>query len=59
VFVARAEHPTLPVAIFRFLGRPGAENQGTAAALAVVLALLTVAVVLVAERATGSRERMV
>ena len=38
VFVARAEQPTLPVAIFRFLGRPGAENQGLAAALAVVLA---------------------
>ena len=27
VFVARADQPTLPVAIFRFLGRPGAENQ--------------------------------
>ena len=28
VFVARADWPTLPVAIFRFLGRPGAENAG-------------------------------
>ena len=37
VFVARADRPTLPVAIFRFLGRPGAENQGLAAALAVTL----------------------
>jgi thiamine transport system permease protein len=57
VFVARAEHPTLPVAIFRFLGRPGAENQGTAAALAVVLAALTVAVALGAELLATDRRR--
>ncbi len=57
VFVARAEQPTLPVAIFRFLGRPGAENQGTAAALAVVLAGLTVCAALVAERVAGGRGR--
>src|SRR5262249_45544852 len=37
VFLARSDRPTLPVAIFRFLGRPGAENQGTAAALCVTL----------------------
>ena len=43
VFVARAEQPTLPVAIFRFLGRPGETNQGIAAALAVVLAVIAVA----------------
>ena len=29
VFVARAEQPTLPVAIFRFLGRPGSGEPGT------------------------------
>ena len=55
VFVARAEHPTLPVAIFRFLGRPGAENQGTAAALAVVLAGITVCAALAAERVAEGR----
>ena len=38
VFVARAEQPTLPVAIFRFLGRPGRDEPGDAAVLAVVLA---------------------
>ena len=54
VFVAQADRPTLPVAIFRFLGRPGAENQGVAAALAVVLALLTMAAAALSERA-GSR----
>ncbi len=55
VFVARAERPTLPVAIFRFLGRPGAENQSLAAALAVCLAALTVFVTLVLERTTAGR----
>ncbi|MBA2332782.1 MAG: iron ABC transporter permease, partial [Actinobacteria bacterium] len=53
VFVAQADRPTLPVAIFRFLGRPGAENQGTAAALAIVLALLAAGAAVLAERAAG------
>lgn len=50
VFLARADTPTLPVAIFRFLGRPGAENVGTAAALSVVLMTLVVLASLVGER---------
>ncbi len=50
VFLARAERPTLPVAIFRFLGRPGAENQGMAAALCVLLMVAAAGAVLVAER---------
>jgi thiamine transport system permease protein len=57
VFVARAEQPTLPVAIFRFLGRPGETNQGTAAALAVVLAAITACAALFAERAADGRGR--
>ena len=56
VFVARAEQPTLPVAIFRFLGRPGNENQGLAAALAVVLAGIVVCAALAAERLADGRE---
>lgn len=55
VFVARAEQPTLPVAIFRFLARPGAENQGIAAALAVVLAGIAVCAALAAERLADGR----
>jgi len=55
VFVAQAEKPTLPVAIFRFLGRPGEQNQGTAAALAVVLAAIAVCAALIAERAADGR----
>jgi thiamine transport system permease protein len=55
VFLARAERPTLPVAIFRFLGRPGAENQGIAAALCVVLMVVAALAVLVVERAATRR----
>ena len=50
VFVARADWPTVPVSIFRFLGRPGAENVGTAMALCVVLMGLVAAVALLSER---------
>jgi thiamine transport system permease protein len=51
VFLARPDHPTLPVAIFRFLGRPGESNAAQAYALAVVLMAVTVVSVLVVERA--------
>ena len=37
VFLVRPDSPTLPVAIFRFLGRPGELNSAQAYALAVVL----------------------
>ena len=57
VFLARAEQPTLPVAIFRFLGRPGETNQGVAAALAVVLAAIAAAAALLADRAADGRGR--
>jgi thiamine transport system permease protein len=50
VFVARADWPTVPVAIFRFLGRPGADNVGTAMALSVVLMGLVIVVAVVSER---------
>jgi thiamine transport system permease protein len=55
VFVARADWPTLPVAIFRFLGRPGAANAGEAMALCVVLMALTSAAALASERALSGR----
>jgi thiamine transport system permease protein len=51
VFLARPDRPTLPVAIFRFLGRPGELNLAEAYALAVVLMGVTVVSVLVVERA--------
>lgn len=55
VFLARADWPTLPVAIFRLLGRPGVENLATATALSVVLALLTVTALLALQLAGGRR----
>jgi thiamine transport system permease protein len=55
VFLARSDRPTLPVAIFRFLGRPGAENQGTAAALCVTLMAVTGVAVLATERLAARR----
>ena len=57
VFVFRADWPTLPVAIFRFLGRPGADNVGTAMALCVVLMALVVAASLVSQRGLGRSAR--
>jgi thiamine transport system permease protein len=50
VFLARPDQPTLPVAIFRFLGRPGEVNVAQAYALAVVLMALTIVSVLLVER---------
>lgn len=37
VFVARPESPTLPIAIFRLLGQPGASNYGQALAMSAIL----------------------
>jgi thiamine transport system permease protein len=50
VFLARPDRPTLPVAIFRFLGRPGALNAAEAYALAVVLMAVTAVSVFLVER---------
>lgn len=50
IFVARASHPTIPVAIYRALGLPGQVNLGRAMALSVLLAALTGVVVLLIDR---------
>jgi thiamine transport system permease protein len=50
VFLSRPDRPTLPIAIYRFLGQPGAANFGQAMALSVILMALTVVVVLVIDR---------
>jgi thiamine transport system permease protein len=51
LFLARPGGPTIPIAIFRFLGRPGILNFGQAMALSVVLMVLTTAAILAVERA--------
>jgi thiamine transport system permease protein len=50
VFLARPDHPTLPVAIFRFLGRPGQLNVAVAYALAVVLMVVAALAILAVDR---------
>lgn len=49
-FLARPQHPTIPTAIFRFLGQPGAANLGQAMAMSVILMVLTATVVLLIDR---------
>jgi len=53
LFIARPDTVTIPVAIYRLLGQPGAANFATAMALAVVLMVLTAAAVLLIERLRG------
>jgi thiamine transport system permease protein len=50
VFLARPDRPTVPVAIFRALGRPGAQNFGQAMALSTLLMVLTIGVLLLVDR---------
>ncbi len=52
--LARPQAPTVPVAIARLAGRPGAVVQGQAAALAVVLAAAATALILVTEQFRGA-----
>ena len=49
-FIARPDNPTVPVAIFRLLARPGEAAFGQAMALSVVLMFMTAAAVLLIER---------
>lgn len=49
-FLARSEHPTVPVVIFQLIGHPGELNYGMALAASVVLASTTAIVMLAVER---------
>ncbi len=49
-FLARDEHPTLPVVIYALIGHPGPMNYGMALAASVVLAGTTAGVMLLVER---------
>ncbi|HEU5037561.1 MAG TPA: iron ABC transporter permease [Nocardioides sp.] len=49
-FLAREDHPTLPIVIFHLIGHPGAMNYGMALAASVLLAATTAAVLLLVER---------
>jgi thiamine transport system permease protein len=49
-FLIRPDRPTLPIAIFRLLGRPGELNFGRAMALSVILMVLTAVSIMAIER---------
>lgn len=49
-FLARPDRPTLPVVIYRLIGRPGVDNLGMALAASVILAVVTGTVMGVVER---------
>jgi thiamine transport system permease protein len=48
--IVRPERPTMPIAIFRFLGRPGTVNYGQALAMSTLLMLVCTVGFLVIER---------
>jgi thiamine transport system permease protein len=48
--ISRPEYPTIPFAIYRLLGRPGALNYGQALALSTLLMMITAGGMLVIER---------
>jgi thiamine transport system permease protein len=50
LLIARADTPTMPIAIFRLLGQPGAVNFGQAMAMSTILATVTAVAVLAIER---------
>ncbi|MBM3129965.1 MAG: iron ABC transporter permease [Chloroflexi bacterium] len=50
MLVARPDLPTIPLAIYRFLGQPGLINFGQALALATILMLVSAAGILALER---------
>lgn len=50
LFIARPDWPTVPIAIQRFLSRPGELNVDQARAMSVILMLLTVVIVFAIER---------
>jgi thiamine transport system permease protein len=50
VFVVRAQLPTMPVAIFRLLGRPGVANFGQAMALSTLLMAVTASAIVLIDR---------
>lgn len=55
VFLARADWPTLPIAIFRLLGRPGPSNFGQAMALSTLLMIVTAVAILLIDRVRGDQ----
>lgn len=56
-FLGRTGNPTVPIQIFRLLGRPGEQSYGVAAVLSVILVAMTLTMVLVVDRLGWSRRK--
>ena len=50
IFLARSDYPTIPIAIYRYLGTPGPDNYGQAMALSSLLIVITAVAVLMTDR---------
>ena len=59
LFIVRPETPTMPVAIFRMLGRPGDLAFGQAMAMATVLMVVTAAAIVLIDRIRLPRSEIV
>lgn len=57
LLIARPEHPTIPVAIYRYLGQPGATNFGQALAMSTILMAVTASAFFAITRAGGRDAR--
>lgn len=58
LILSRPEFPTLPIAIFRYLGQPGATNYGQAMAMSVILMLVMMTSGLMIEKIGGWKRLM-
>ena len=55
-FLTKPDVPTLPIAVYRYLGQPGALNYGQGMAMATILLLVCAAALLAVEKlSSGSR----
>ncbi len=57
IFIARPDFPTMPVAIFRLLDKPGALNFGQAMAMSTILMAVTAASLILVERGRAGELR--
>ncbi|MCH7669967.1 MAG: iron ABC transporter permease [Acidobacteria bacterium] len=57
-FLVRPDRPTLPIAIFKLLSRPGPINQAQAAALATILVAIVAVAAFVLQRAGDTGEQI-
>lgn len=56
LLIARPEYPTIPVAIYRYLGQPGATNFGQAVAMSTLLMAVTAVGFFAIERTGAGRD---